>query len=140
MSKRRLGRTTLEIEPLVLGTNVVGWTDDEDLVAIFDRLLEHGFNALDTADSIRAGCRANDSDSEKIIGRWIKARQSRQGAGVHQRSARHGPGSRPQRQMDHRGIEASPKRLQTDYIDLYHQKPLAGPAHAAGGNARRYAS
>ena len=52
MSKRRLGRTTLEIEPLVLGTNVVGWTADEKTsFAIFDRLLAHGFNALDTADS-----------------------------------------------------------------------------------------
>ena len=122
MSKRRLGRTTLEIEPLVLGTNVVGWTADEKTsFAIFDRLLEHGFNALDTADSYSRWVPGNDSDSEKIIGRWIKARGNRDKVLVFTKvGSDMGQGHRDlSAKWIIAEVEASLKRLQTDYIDLY---------------------
>ena len=78
MSKRRLGRTDIQIEPLVLGTNVVGWTADEATsFAIFDAFVAEGFTAIDTADSYSRWVPGNDSDSEKIIGRWLKARGNR---------------------------------------------------------------
>jgi aryl-alcohol dehydrogenase-like predicted oxidoreductase len=122
MSKRRLGRTTLEIEPLVLGTNVVGWTADEKTsFAIFDRLLAHGFNALDTADSYSRWVPGNDSDSEKIIGRWIKARGNRDKVLVFTKvGSDMGQGHRDlSAKWIIAEVEASLKRLQTDYIDLY---------------------
>jgi len=122
MSKRRLGRTTLEIEPLVLGTNVVGWTADEKTsFAIFDRLLAHGFNALDTADSYSRWVPGNDSDSEKIIGRWIKARGNRDKVLVFTKvGSDMGQGHRDlSAKWIIEEVEASLKRLQTDYIDLY---------------------
>ena len=122
MSKRRLGRTTLEIEPLVLGTNVVGWTADEKTsFAIFDRLLAHGFNALDTADSYSRWVPGNDSDSEKIIGRWIKTRGNRDKVLVFTKvGSDMGQGHRDlSAKWIIEEVEASLKRLQTDYIDLY---------------------
>ena len=52
MQKRRLGRTDLDIAPLVLGGNVFGWTADEKTsFDILDRFLDSGLNAVDTADS-----------------------------------------------------------------------------------------
>src|SRR3546814_1852917 len=52
MQTRPLGRTGLEIAPLVLGGNVFGWTLDEAAsFDILDAFVEHGFNAIDTADS-----------------------------------------------------------------------------------------
>ena len=78
MAKRRLGRTELFIEPLVLGTNVTGWTVDEPTsFETFDAYLAQGFNAFDTADSYSRWVPGNDSESEKIIGRWMKARGNR---------------------------------------------------------------
>ena len=51
MAKRKLGRSGLEIAPLVLGGNVFGWTADEATsFRLLDRFVERGFNAIDTAD------------------------------------------------------------------------------------------
>ena len=55
MQKRRLGRTDLEIAPLVLGGNVFGWTADEKTsFDLLDRFVEAGLNAIDTADVLFA--------------------------------------------------------------------------------------
>lgn len=45
MKKRTLGRSGIDIAPLVLGGNVFGWTADEA------RSFERGFKKIDTADS-----------------------------------------------------------------------------------------
>jgi aryl-alcohol dehydrogenase-like predicted oxidoreductase len=51
MDKRKLGKTGLEIAPLVFGGNVFGWTADEPTsFALLDAFVAHGFNAIDTAD------------------------------------------------------------------------------------------
>ena len=51
MKKRNLGRSGVEIAPLVFGGNVFGWTADEDRsFTLLDRFVERGFNAIDTAD------------------------------------------------------------------------------------------
>jgi aryl-alcohol dehydrogenase-like predicted oxidoreductase len=51
MTKRRLGRTGLQISPLVLGGNVFGWTADKRTsLAILDRFADAGFETIDTAD------------------------------------------------------------------------------------------
>ena len=48
---RSLGKTGLKIAPLVFGGNVLGWTIDEKTsFQVLDAFLDHGFNAIDTAD------------------------------------------------------------------------------------------
>src|SRR3546814_13335719 len=76
MQTRPLGRTGLEIAPLVLGGNVFGWTLDEAAsFDILDAFVEHGFNAIDTADSYSTWVPGNrGGESETIIGRWLRAR------------------------------------------------------------------
>jgi aryl-alcohol dehydrogenase-like predicted oxidoreductase len=122
MTKRRLGRSELFIEPLVLGTNVVGWTMDEATsFQVFDAYLDAGFNAFDTADSYSRWVPGNDSDSEKIIGRWMKARGNRDKVLIFTKVG----SDMGQGHKDLSGkwiieeVESSLRRLQTDYIDLY---------------------
>ena len=122
MTKRRLGRSELFIEPLVLGTNVVGWTMDEPTsFSVFDAYLDAGFNAIDTADSYSRWVPGNDSDSEKIIGRWMKARGNRDKVLIFTKVG----SDMGQGHKDLSGkwiieeVENSLRRLQTDYIDLY---------------------
>ncbi len=123
MTKRRLGRTDIEISPLVLGTNVIGWTADEKTsFAILDAFVAEGFTAIDTADVYSRWVPGNDSESEKIIGRWLKARGNR--AKVHL-FTKVGMDMGRGKPVDlsaawiAEAVEGSLKRLQTDYIDLY---------------------
>jgi aryl-alcohol dehydrogenase-like predicted oxidoreductase len=123
MQKRRLGRTELHIAPLVLGGNVFGWTADaKTSFAILDRFLEAELNAIDTADAYSAWAPGNKGgESETIIGDWMKSRGNRKdvivitkvgwpiGAGKQGLSPRYIA----------EAVEASLKRLQTDFIDLY---------------------
>jgi len=122
MAKRKLGRSDLFIDPIVLGTNVVGWTIDEKTsFEVLDAFVAEGFAAIDTADVYSRWVPGNASDSEKIIGRWMKARGNRDkvlvftkvgsdmGQGHIDLSAR----------WIEEAVEASLRRLQTDYIDLY---------------------
>src|SRR3954471_9622086 len=72
MTKRRLGRTDMHIEPLVFGGNVLGWTLDEaGAFTVLDAFLDAGFTAIDTADVYGKG------KSETILGNWMKARGNR---------------------------------------------------------------
>lgn len=122
MAKRRLGRSELHIEPLVLGTNVTGWTvDEETSFDTFDAYVDEGFNAIDTADSYSRWVPGNDSESEKIIGRWMKARGNRDQVLVFTKvGSDMGQGHRDlSAKWIIEEVEASLKRLQTDYIDLY---------------------
>jgi aryl-alcohol dehydrogenase-like predicted oxidoreductase len=122
MTKRRLGRSDLYIEPLVLGTNSVGWTADEPTsFAVFDAFFAEGFNALDTADSYSRWVPGNDSESEKIIGRWMKERGNRDKVLVFTKvGSDMGQGHKDlSAKYIEQAVEGSLKRLQTDYIDLY---------------------
>ena len=122
MTTRSLGRSDLKTEPLILGTNVFGWTADEATsFAILDAFLAEGFGTIDTADVYSRWVPGNDSESERIIGRWLKARGTRSriilatkvgndlGEGKSGLSAA----------WIERAVEDSLRRLQTDYIDLY---------------------
>lgn len=116
MARRRLGRSDLEIEPLVLGTNVIGGTIDEaQSFKVLDAFVGEGFTAIDTADVYRAGA------SETIIGNWMKARGNRDKVLIFTKvGADNGSGQRDNSaKWIAQGVEASLKRLQTDYIDLY---------------------
>ncbi len=74
MQQRPLGRSGLSIAPLVLGTNVFGWTADEATsFRLLDAFVDAGLNALDTADIYSRGCRPQRGKSETIIGKWLAA-------------------------------------------------------------------
>lgn len=70
MTRRALGRTGITISPLVLGTNVFGWTvDKQRSFQLLDRFVEAGFEALDTADVYSSWAPGNQGgESETIIG------------------------------------------------------------------------
>lgn len=121
MERRRLGRTDIEIAPLVLGTNVAGWTADEKTCfAVFDAFVDAGFSAIDTADVYSRWVPGNDSESEKIIGRWMNARKNRRHVHVFTKVGSDiGQGKRDlSARWIEQAVEGSLKRLQTDYIDL----------------------
>ena len=76
MKKRPLGKTGFDIAPLVFGGNVFGWTIDEKAsFDVLDAFVDHGFDAIDTADVYSRWKPGNKGgESETIIGRWLKAR------------------------------------------------------------------
>jgi len=122
MTKRRLGRSELFIDPLVLGTNVFGWTADEKTsFDILDAFVGEGFTAIDTADAYSRWVPGNESESEKIIGRWLKARGNRDKVLIFTKvGSDMGQGKRDlSAKWIAEAVEGSLKRLQTDYIDLY---------------------
>ncbi len=123
MQMRKLGATDLKIAPLVLGGNVFGWTADRVMsFAILDAFLEAGFNAIDTADWYnRFVPGLQGGESETIIGEWMKDRAVRDRivvltkVGLPMGDGLDGLG----RDYLPRACEASLRRLQTDYIDVY---------------------
>ena len=76
MQTRTLGKTDLEIVPLVLGGNVFGWTIDEaKSFEILDAFVDRGFNCIDTADVYSTAVPGpQGGGSEKIIGQWFARR------------------------------------------------------------------
>lgn len=119
---RRLGQTDIEIAPLVLGTNVLGWTIDETIsFRVLDAFTDAGFTAIDTADAYSTWVPGNYSESEKIIGRWMKARGNRDKVHIFTKvGSDMGQGKKDlSAKWIREAVEHSLRRLQTDYIDLY---------------------
>ena len=123
MQKRRLGRTGLQIAPLVFGGNVFGWTADaKTSFDILDRFVGAGFNTIDTADVYAAWAPGNKGgESETIIGDWMKSRGNREKIVVVTKvGSPMGEGKKGlSAAYVAEAVEASLKRLQTDRIDLY---------------------
>jgi aryl-alcohol dehydrogenase-like predicted oxidoreductase len=123
LEKRRLGRTDLEIAPLVLGGNVFGWTADEKTsFDLLDRFFEAGLNTIDTADSYSTWVPGNKGgESETIIGKWMKSRGNRDRVIVVTKVGSDiGQGKKDlSAAWIEKESEASLRRLQTDVIDLY---------------------
>lgn len=133
MTLRKLGSTGLSIGPLGLGSVNFSWlTNEPDSFAVLDAAFERGINFLDTANNYNAG------RTEALIGRWFA-----QGGGRREKTVlatkvysapmewgspdpvkRSGSWVGPnQKGLSAKHIreacEASLKRLNTDYIDLY---------------------
>ena len=133
MTYKRFGSTGLKIGPSGLGTVNFSWlTDEPDSFAILDKALESGVNLIDTSDNYNAG------QTEALLGRWFA-----QGGGRRERTVlaskcysapmewgspdpvkRTGSWVGPnQRGLSAKHVreacEASLKRLNTDYLDLY---------------------
>jgi aryl-alcohol dehydrogenase-like predicted oxidoreductase len=123
LQKRRLGRTDLDIAPLVLGGNVFGWTADEKTsFDILDRFVDAGFNTVDTADSYSRWVPGNKGgESETIIGKWMKSRKNRdQVIVITKVGSDMGQGKKDlSAAYIAKAAEDSLKRLQVDAIDLY---------------------
>ena len=122
MDKRRLGRSDLELVPLMLGCNVFGWNADEKTShAILDAFVDAGFNAVDTADSYSRWVPGHQGgESETIIGSWLKRGGKRDKVIIATKLGEDmGEGRSLKADYVVRACEASLKRLQTDRIDLY---------------------
>lgn len=127
MQKRPLGKSGLETGPLVFGGNVFGWTIDKDRsFELLDAFVDAGFNAIDTADVYSRWVPGNaGGESESIIGEWLKARGRRDDVviltKVGSSMGHNGDDARNDLSAHwiEREVEASLKRLKTDYIDLY---------------------
>jgi aryl-alcohol dehydrogenase-like predicted oxidoreductase len=119
MEHRTLGRTGVHVTPLCLGAMMFGgWgeTDHEASIRIIHGALEAGINFIDTADVYSRG------ESEEIVG---KALAGGRRENVVLATKFHGTmGDDPNesgnsRRWIFREVEASLRRLKTDWIDLY---------------------
>lgn len=123
MQLRRLGQTDLDVSVLCFGGNIFGWTADEAAsFAVLDAFLEAGGNFVDTADVYSRWVPGNQGgESEEILGRWMKARGNREKVIVATKlGSPMGEGKQGlSRRYMLEAVEASLRRLQTDYIDLY---------------------
>ncbi len=125
MLMRRLGRTGLKVAPLCLGGNPFGWTVDQaGSFAVLDAYVEAGGNFIDTADAYSRWVPGNSGgESETILGHWLAARGNRAGVVIGTKvfsPMGSGPNDRGLSRVHiMQAVEASLKRLQTDYIDLY---------------------
>ena len=123
MQKRKLGKSGLEIAPLVLGGNVFGWTADEAMsFKLLDKFVGAGFNCIDTADTYSRWAPGHQGgESEAIIGKWLKQRGGREKVVIATKVGMEmGAGKKGlSKAYILREVEDSLKRLQTDYIDLY---------------------
>ena len=128
MKYTQLGRTGLKVSRLVLGTMNFGpQTDEADSHTIMDAALGAGVNFFDTANAYGWG--NNKGRTEEIIGSWFAKGGGRRdkvvlGTKVYANMA--GDGEEPWPNHDklsavniRRSVEASLKRLGTDYIDVY---------------------
>jgi len=123
MKKRPLGRTGIEISPLVLGGNVFRWTADKPTsLAILDRFAEAGFETIDTADAYSRWAPGNSGgESEQVIGEWMATRRRRdQTIVITKVGSEMGPGKKGlSAGYIAEAVEASLRRLRTDHIDVY---------------------
>jgi len=125
MEMRALGRAGLQVAPICLGGNVFGWTCDEPTSqAVLDAYVVGGGNFIDSADVYARWAPGNvGGESEAILGRWMRARGNREQLVIATKvgsAMGDGPNQRGlSRQHIVAAVEASLRRLQTDYIDLY---------------------
>ena len=129
---RTLGRSGLVVSPLALGTMTFGpgeWgADAQTSRAIFDAYRDGGGNFIDTADIYSGG------ESERLVGQFIKDSGARDdivlatkfgfNGSASPLTAAQAGGGNPNAggagaKNIHRALDASLKRLGTDYVDLY---------------------
>ncbi|HSK43673.1 MAG TPA: aldo/keto reductase, partial [Candidatus Binatia bacterium] len=123
MKKRQLGKSAIEVAPLMLGGNVFGWTADEATsFKILDAFVAAGLNFIDTADTYSTWVPGHQGgESETIIGNWFKRSGKRDQVVIATKVGAEIPGQGKglSKAWIMRQVEASLKRLQTDHIDLY---------------------
>jgi aryl-alcohol dehydrogenase (NADP+) len=123
MDHVRLGRTGLQVSRLCLGTMTFGLQCDESTsVAILDHAADGDIDFIDTSDVYPlGGDLTTQGQTEDILGRWLTGKRDRFVIAT-KCFGRTGPApfdSGNSRRHIFDAIEASLRRLQTDYIDLY---------------------
>ncbi|MCY1143173.1 aldo/keto reductase [Actinoplanes sp. Pm04-4] len=122
---RTLGRTGLRVSPVALGTMTFGdpsWgADDDTSTAILERYLDAGGNFIDTANAYMAG------RSEEVVGAYLGKKPHRRDSlvigskfALSMDPADPNSGGTGRKAIRHH-IDASLRRLGTDYLDLYWQ-------------------
>jgi len=126
MEYRKLGKTGLKVSPLCMGTMQFGWSLNEaETYKILSATYEAGINFIDTADVYSKWVEGNPGGvSETFIGNWMKKNKIPRDQIVLATKVRGemGKGANDQglsRMHIIHAVEASLRRLQTDYIDLY---------------------
>src|SRR5882672_3070383 len=126
MEFRKLGGSGLKVPVLSLGTGTFGGADHKffkawgssgaaEATRLIDISLEAGLNLFDSADIY------SDGQAEEVLGQAIKGRRDQVLIST-KGTFRHGPGPNDVGSSRHhltRAVEASLRRLGTDYIDLY---------------------
>ena len=118
MQYRFLGRTGLKVSELCMGTQNFGWVTDETTAhVICDRFVNVGGNFFDTSNTY------NQGKAELILGNWLK-KQSNRSKMIIATKVFFPVGDDPNesglsRKHIFDQIDASLRRLQTDYVDLY---------------------
>jgi aryl-alcohol dehydrogenase-like predicted oxidoreductase len=116
MEYRQLGKSGLKVSAIGLGGNTFGNGADEAQTArIIHRALDLGINFIDTADTYSRGV------SEQYVGKAVAGRRQQAliATKVYGRMGEGPNDTGLSRKHILEGVEASLKRLDTDYIDLY---------------------
>jgi len=144
MEYRRLGRTDIEVSALCLGTMTFGYdTPEEEAHRQLDRARDAGVNFIDTAELYPVPPEAERAGrTEAIIGAWLASRRARSDVVVatkivgppepNEGGFIRGGDTDLDRQSIHAAIDASLKRLGTDYVDLYQLHWPSRPANYFG--------
>ncbi|MEU6247112.1 aldo/keto reductase [Glycomyces sp. NPDC047010] len=116
----KLGRTGIDVHPLVLGTNTFGWTTDEsEAHRILDAFADAGGTLVDTADSYSAWVPGNGGGkSETVIGSWVAKHPGR--LMVATKVSQHPEFKGLSAANVKAAAEASLRRLQSEAIDVYY--------------------
>lgn len=130
MQLRRLGRSSIHVTDICMGTMTFGaQVDEAEAHRILDRSFERGITFYDTAENYPVPPDEKYAGrTEEIVGRWMKTKPrdalliatkvSGPSAGWIRSAQRSGMTALDRHNIT-RAIEASLKRLQTDYVDLY---------------------
>ena len=117
MQYKQMGRTGLKISAMSIGTMFFGTqVGEEEAIKTLDLAFEKGINMFDTADAYGLG------KSEEIVGKAIKNKRQSVvlATKIGHRGGRGPNDSGLSREHIIQGVEASLKRLGTDYIDVYY--------------------
>ncbi len=125
MNTKQLGKSALQVPPIIFGGNVFGWTADRATsFRLLDALVDAGLTCIDTADVYSAWVPGHaGGESEAVIGEWLKARPGMR--------ARVTLMTKVGMEIPNKGVglsaawiaqaaEDSLRRLGTDVIDLYY--------------------
>jgi aryl-alcohol dehydrogenase-like predicted oxidoreductase len=120
---KRLGRTGLKVTEVCLGTMTFGFQCDERAsIGVMDAAAEGGINFIDTADVYPVPVSLETAGkTEEIVGRWLRGKRD---DFVLATKCRMQMGGRPNdvglsRKHILAAVDASLRRLGTDYVDLY---------------------
>ena len=129
-----LGKSKLNIKPIIFGGNVFGWTlNEKQSFELLDGFIQRGFNAIDTSNNYSHWVEGHTGgESETIIGNWLHNRKGRENLVIMTKvGGKIGKGTKPNTQGAYiiKQVEESLRRLKTDYIDLYqtHYDDLSTP-------------